>query len=208
MKKQLLTTLIISTIFGATAQAKDNSVYIGLNYQNGKLKNSWSHTEADQDGAVEAKVSPSDRTSGFSVNFGKSFAIHQNFSVAVEAEYLRFRGMDVSWEIKDPVIKFETYDEGTGSVNVSGYTLSAKPKYYFGDSGFSLGPILGIGLYERNDDEEIGFNYGLEIAYIISDKLSMNSGYKVHNADFDMPDGLSDYDMKMDSFYAGLQYRF
>lgn len=97
-------------------------------------------------------------------------------------------------------------------MKVTAFNLNIKPKYYFGGNNFYLGAIAGVGIYKvdlkLDDGSDWGFNYGVETGYEITPELTISAGYRMFTTSIDVKDTDQDFELELDSFYAGLDYKF
>ena len=96
-------------------------------------------------------------------------------------------------------------------MKVTAFNLNIKPKYYFGGNNFYLGAIAGVGIYKvdlkLDDGSDWGFNYGVEAGYEITSELCSSVGYRSFLTDIGYI-GDDSIELELDSFYAGLDYKF
>ena len=167
------------------------------------------------------KISDLSSETGFGIHVGTQFLLASQFALAVEAEYLSFGSFSGNhvYTVTDAgvVSGVNVYQETdtvsySQEVDVSATNLNIKPKYYFGGNNFYLGAIAGVGVYKvdlkLDDGSDWGFNYGVEAGYELTPELTFSAGYRMFTTSIDVKDTDQDFELELDSFYAGLDYKF
>lgn len=173
--------------------------------------------------SANGSVSNLSTETGFGIHVGTQFLLASQFALAVEAEYLSFgsfSGNDVA-TINGYVLAtgqpFSVELKGDIGMDVTATNLNIKPKYYFGGNNFYLGAIAGVGIYKVDLDlkelgndkgSDWGFNYGVEAGYELTPELTFSAGYRMFTTSIDVKDIDQDFELELDSFYAGLDYKF
>ncbi|EFP98528.1 hypothetical protein VIBC2010_08273 [Vibrio caribbeanicus ATCC BAA-2122] len=214
--KKAFSLLALSAV-ASSAFAQDDNWYVGLNVlnTNAEHKSTVSGIVSDSYGVtVPARVNFSDmsKETGFGLNLGKQILLNNQFAVGVEAEYLSFGSFSTTLKMSNPSTGM-VYDivDDKSEMKVTAFNLNIKPKYYFSDTDFYLGGTAGVGKYKADfkslgDGSNWGFNYGIEVGYDITSELSVSAGYRLFMTDIGYKGG--DIELELDSFYAGLAYKF
>ena len=211
MKKSL--SLLALSAVASSAFAQDDNWYFGLNVLNTNAEQTNSF-RLEQYTDAHLKYSDMSRETGFGINFGKQFTLKNQFSVGFEAEYISFGSFSGKRYIYVSTVSVaeESFELDAAAVN-----LNIKPKYYFADTDFYLGAIVGVGIYNvdidipglgSDDGSEWGFNYGIEAGYEITPELTVSAGYRSFMTAIDVEGAKEDFELELDSFYAGLAYKF
>ncbi|EGR2794740.1 porin family protein [Vibrio navarrensis] len=161
--------------------------------------------------AVNSKSVDLDTGAAFTLGFDKKFT--NNFVMGIEFEYANYGSNKVG----------EAYaNSSNGPVladvedSFSGYGLNIRPKYYFSNTKFYLGALLGYSAtkYEMeltktnynsaNVESESGngFTYGIEAGYEFDSGWMIQGGYRGLGTEF--------YDINVDltALYIGGRYKF
>ena len=230
--KKAFSLLALSAV-ASSALAQDDNWYVGLNALNTdvKQKNSLQSKRALPAGTLpevsfdtvqttNKKLSDLSSEVGFGIYFGKQFSLASQFALAVEAEYLSFGSfsgksvttVSFNGEVLGTEVTAAATESNSAKMDVSATNLNIKPKYYFSGNDFYLGAIAGIGIYKvdlkYDDGSDWGFNYGIEAGYEITPELTLSAGYRMFTTSIDVKDTAQDFELELDSFYAGLAYKF
>lgn len=161
---------------------------------------------------VNAKSYDLDAGAAFAIGFDKK--ITDNFVTGIEFEYVNYGSKKLGSALAT------TTNGGIVSADVeesfSGYGLNIRPKYYFSNTKFYLGALLGysatkyeIELTKSNynsatmgSESGNGFTYGIEAGYEFDSGWMIQGGYRGLGTEF--------YDTNVDltALYIGGRYKF
>ncbi|MGF1718296.1 outer membrane beta-barrel protein [Photobacterium chitinilyticum] len=188
--KPLLAAALVSSAFTvnmANAASMTYGTYVGIDY----LKTSF----------VDLPIGEKKENPGYAIQFGYLFPSSGALVNGIELEYLNAGSAEYT---------FNVLGTGSGKVEMSGFNLSYKPKYYInrfylsaqvgyailegkGKSSFTLGGQTYSEDFSKKIDS--GLTFGGELGFDLTERLTMKGGYRVIEAD-------------TDALYAGIALRF
>ncbi|MCG7489905.1 porin family protein [Vibrio sp. Of14-4] len=181
MKKAVLAALVAAASFQVVgSEYVNDGWYIGADVMS---------TNVTVDGYDE-------RTTGFALNAGYSFELHENFVIGVEADLAHYGEVDHGYGV--------TEDFASVGVNI-------KPKYFIGSSDFYLGAHLGLGYFlynleepnrTHNTETDTTLTYGIETGYALNKNWLLNLGYRKASPE------LFGVEVDLDTIYGGIEYKF
>ncbi|EOB3674531.1 outer membrane beta-barrel protein [Vibrio vulnificus] len=147
----------------------------------------------------------------FTVGYDKKFT--NNFVTGFEFEYAYFGSKKMGETLSNSNVGQVMTDI---EVAFSAFGFNMRPKYYFGDSKFYLGGLLGYAStkqewlrtrdnFQSATDKESsgsGFNYGVEVGYEFDSGWMLQGGYRGVATDFD------DVNVDISALYIGGRYKF
>ena len=205
MKISSLILLASTSVFVHDAVARDTKFYVGANVLNAKNEAETVLNDFGYPGVTVTLKEPS-RELGASLNLGKNFRVSRNVYVSLETEITRINRFDMSSEIELHKGAEKTFV--TEEFKIRTYSFNVKPKYYVLNTQLYFGPTAGLSFFDTDENQQVGFNYGIETGIDVTPYLSINAGYRIYNVDLDI-DGLpQDYKVRLHTSYVGLKYKF
>lgn len=188
--KPLIAAALVSsalTVNTASAASMAYGTYVGIDY----LKTTF----------IELPLGEKKENPGYAIQFGYLFPSSGPLVNGIELEYLNAGSAEYS---------FNALGTGSGKIEISGFNLSYKPKYYInrfylsaqvgyailegkGQSSFTLGGIT----YSKDFSTKIdsGLTFGGELGFELTEGFTIKGGYRLIEAD-------------TDALYAGIALRF
>lgn len=145
-------------------------------------------------------------STGYGLFAGYEFDLADSFTTAIEVDYFNWG------ELEEVSHYFSSLTGIDIDATFSGYTISAKPRYYLTNNIFVGGSIgyssnsfdIDASGYKSSElGNGSGLIFGAEAGYQHSNGVNIRAGYKATSADFG---GTKSVDLN--SFYAGIGYKF
>ncbi|MBD1557434.1 porin family protein [Vibrio sp. S9_S30] len=159
---------------------------------------------------ISNQVNDTALTTGYGLFAGYEFDLADNFTTAVEVDYFNWgEPQEFSYLLSSLTgINIDT--------TFSGYTISAKPRYYLTNNIF-VGGSIGYSSNSFNADvsgyetlelaNSSGLIFGAEAGYQHNNGFLARAGYKATSTDFS-GSGLESIAVDLSSFYVGIGYKF
>ena len=210
MKKTLLLATIATSIFALNANAMDFNPYVSAKLKYAVMDNSVDGTYKNNESGYEYKWDVDDNVFGGSIALGV-FTPLENGAFRTEVEYTK---------------NAEAEKTNFSIIKAKAETQAVLANLYYDiNTGSKLTPYIGAGIGgakvkfsvedESEDKTTFAWQIGAGIAYALTDKLSLDMGYRfIHYGDFTQDEELFDeyehdkFESKAHEIHLGLRYNF